>query len=383
MSSKNALIISHVYTTVPVEDLKEYLLSKNLDTLVYIQHPLLYKPTLPGSSCTIYRKGKIVQTYEKKHYKLPMLLTYVLDSLFTIYWTYKSRIHFDFVVCLDNLNTLSGILLKLLGRVKKVIFYTIDYVPNRFTNKTLNNFYHAIDKTAVRYSDKTWVLTQRMIDGRKNLRSIDNKDGKQIIVPIGIWFSRIKRKTFAQIQKNVLVYAGGLLPHQGIQLMIKAMPYIKKEIPNIQFKIIGIGDYRIELEKLVEKYSLTDCISFLGYFPSHKDVEEILTTCTLGIGLYSKELDIWSYYADPSKMKSYLSAGLPIISTDVTYFAQVIRDTNCGVVVNYREKDVAKNIIKILTNTNEYKKMRANAIKLAASLDWTAVYDNAFRESHI
>ena len=378
LKGKSILVISHVYTTVPVEDLKEYLLKQSLEYLLYIKHPLFFKHDLAGSAYYLYKSGKLIEKQETRNTNLPSIVKYILDIFLSIYWVIKIGKRYDITVCLDNLNTLTGLLLKITYRVNKVIFYTIDYIPVRFSNHILNFLYHLIDKIAVYYSDKTWVLTQRMIEARKKLHNIDNKNEKQIIIPIGVWFNRIKRKEYRSIRKNVLIYAGGLLPHQGVQLMIEALPLIKKEVKDITFEIIGIGDYRAELEALVKKKKLNDSVSFLGYFPNHKDVEERLSTAAVGVGLYSKELDIWSYYADPSKMKSYLVAGLPVITTDVTYFSQIVEEKHCGVVVNYTKEDVAKKTISLLKDRKTHEKMRRNAIQLAKELDWQLLFDKGF-----
>lgn len=378
LQKKSIVVISHVYTTVPVEDLNEYLLNKKVKYLLYIKHPLFYKSDLPGSAYYLYKNGKLIETKQIKNIRLPSILKYIIDIFLSIYWVLLLKERFDITICLDNLNTVSGLVLRLLHKVDNVVFYTIDYVPVRFSNKVLNSLYHLIDKIAVTFSDRTWVLTQRMIDGREKLHGIKNTNSKQVIVPIGIWFSRIKRKPISKIHKHTLVYAGGLLPHQGVQLLLKALPLIKKQIPTITLKIIGTGEYEKELKKIVEKNKLDDVVTFLGYFPSHADVEEILTSCALGIGLYSKELDIWSYYADPSKMKTYLAAGLPVVTTDVTYFSEIVKKEKCGVVVRYDEKDVSSKIIDLLSNESQYSNMRKNAIKLASSLDWNVVFDKGF-----
>ena len=380
LQKKSILVISHVYTTVPVEDLNEYLLNKKVKYLLYIKHPLFYKDGLAGSAYYLYKNGKLIKSTQVSNIRLPNILKYIIDIFLSIYWVLLLKERFDITICLDNLNTVSGLVLRLLHKVDKVVFYTIDYVPIRFSNKILNSLYHLIDKIAVSFSDRTWVLTQRMIDGREKLHGIKNTNNKQVIVPIGIWFPRIKRKPISKIYKHTLVYAGGLLPHQGVQLLLKALPLIKKQIPTITLKIIGTGEYEKELKKIVEKNKLDDVVTFLGYFPSHADVEEILTSCALGIGLYSKELDIWSYYADPSKMKTYLAAGLPVVTTDVTYFSEIVKKEKCGVVVRYDEKDVSSKIIDLLSNESQYSNMRKNAIKLASSLDWNVVFDKGFAD---
>jgi len=299
--------------------------------------------------------------------------------MLTIAWVIKEGKKWDAAVALDNLNTLSCLVLKRLGYINKVAFYTIDYVPNRFENKMLNNIYHCIDKLAVGNADITWNLTDRMAEGREKVRGLKlSIYNRQVTLPIGIWFDRYQQKDYSEIKGNTLIYAGGLAKHQGIQLVIEALPLIREKIPDIQFKIIGKGEYESDLRKLIQKLHLEDHVSFLGYFEDHKAVERIIASSTLAMAMYSKEFSKWSYYADPSKMKTYLAAGVPVVTTELTYMASELVKNKCGIVIDYNKEELAKNIIAILNDIPKYKQLKKNAVEYAKNLDWKIIFGKGF-----
>lgn len=382
LKNQNVILLSHILTTVPAYDLEKYFIQRKINRLLFIGHPLYYKKGRPGSFYRYYEKGKLVEQVSMPNLNLFSFILYLKDFLLTIIWILKLHSRWDIAICLDNLNTLDALLLKRISVIKKVIYYTIDFVPQRFNNKYFNNFYHYIDKLCLSRSDMTWNISPRIADGRQTVRSLQKSIyTKQITVPVGVWLDRIPKNTFEKRQKDTIVYAGGLLPHQGIQLVIQALPYVIKRIPSVTFKVIGIGSYEEDLKRMVTNLNIEKHVEFLGYFEKHEDVEKILCTCDIAVAMYSKKLDKWSYYADPSKIKTYLACGLPIITTSLTYLAAILEKQNCAIVVNYDKKDLAKAIITLLSDTGMQKLYRENALKYIKKLDWNIIFDQALDAS--
>ena len=141
-----------------------------------------------------------------------------------------------------NLNAFSGYVLKLLSRVDKVIYYVIDYVPQRFYNKLLNTIYHKIEKFCAQHSDWTWNLSPRMIQGRS--KKWNMKFPNQLIVPHGVNFNRIKRVSFENINKREIIYMGTILRKQGIQLVINSLPDTKENSQRLDLQLLAKGHTR-------------------------------------------------------------------------------------------------------------------------------------------
>src|SRR5258708_2590192 len=51
----------------------------------------------------------------------------------------------DFFIGFEAINALGGVLLKKIGKVKKVIYYVSDYSPNRYQQKWFNDLYLWLD----------------------------------------------------------------------------------------------------------------------------------------------------------------------------------------------------------------------------------------------
>jgi len=372
-----AVIVVHEATTGIAYDLRDYLLKLGIQELLFISHPLLYlKENFKKSSrYELYRNGKLIKSKTAFHWILPEPLLYMKDFFYTIFWCMTINWKYDIFFGVDNLNTFSGYILKLLKLVDKVIYYVIDYVPQRFHNKLLNGIYHGIERLCAENSDWTWNLSPRMIEGRTKRWNMDFSN--QLVVPHGVHTLRIKRVSFDKLNKNEILYMGTLLEKQGIQLVIESLPYILKKIPNVKLTIIGKGPYEYHLKKLVNKLSLEKYVEFLGYIPSHQDLENRIAKAAIAIALYDRQHDDFSYFADPGKIKNYLGAGVPVILTDVPYVAREVVKAKCGFIIEYSKKELIEVLTEYFTDKQLMRTYRKNALAFAKKYDWDIVFAKA------
>ena len=112
---------------------------------------------------------------------------------------------------------------------------------------------------------------EKMING-KTLRSgtkilVSNNDTKKIvineynvksenisIVPNGVDLSLFK----TNIKKNPekIVFAGAMYYHRGLDILLEAIPYVIKKIPNAKFILLGSGGEMNKLKKIVSDKKL-------------------------------------------------------------------------------------------------------------------------------
>lgn len=374
LQEKKIAVVTHFSLTGFMEHLEEYLVQKKIEGFLIIEHPM---HPVPGKSESVFRLYKQGQLQKKGASSLSSsieVINYIKGSLLTVWWVMRSKEQWDLYIGNNGLNTFAGLVVKKLGKVKKVVFYSVDFVPSRFKNKLLNNFYHWVDKIAVIFSDEVWVLSPRMIEGRRKYLRLNKKyDKKQVLVPEGVWLDRIKRKEFNKIQKYTAIFVSTLVERMGIHLVIKSIPYILKKVPDFRLIIVGKGPFREDLEKLVAKLDLGKHVTFRGFIESHKDVENLVASCAVGMATYTKDESGLTYYADPAKTKLYLGAGIPTVMTDSFYNAYDIENAGAGIVVKDDQKEIAKAIITIISEKRlaSYKK---NALTFARQFDYPLLF---------
>mgnify|MGYP001589972463 CR=1 FL=1 len=375
----SAVIATHVYTTGPAQDLKDYLNGETIENLLFIGHPLFFDKKLKGSGFEKYIKGKLIVEDYSQIKKTAAIISYFKDVWLTVKWVLQSGEQWDLFVGSDNLNALAGIILKKLGHVKKVIYYVIDYNPYRFENKVLNYIYHKIDQFCVRHADETWNLSPRMEWGRKKYFGFTG--GHQKVVPVGVWTERLN----PSVKKipNSLVFMGHITKKQGIQDVIKEIPSITKNIPNFKFVVFGGGDYLDTLKELAANLNVSKFIEFKGYIKDHRDIEKQLPQYSLAIAPYEKYDDkghlSFTYFADPAKLKLYLACGLPVLVSDVPYNANEIVHNGCGAIIR---NDLSKDIVDILKDKTKLEILSKNTTTYAKSLSWKQIFSQALNEKH-
>lgn len=384
LTHKRIAVVAHVLKYGQAQDLIKFLHEQETENVLFVAHPLTYVQGRPGPEMRLFEGGAQIRSRRLKNRKLPAPLQYLLDTILTILWVIRSGGVWDVIIAFDNLNGLAALILRRLGRARRIVFFTIDYVPRRFPNRLLNELYHRLDRFCLRHADATWNVSDRIAEGRLAVRGLRPQDfPRQLTVPIGIWFDRFPRLPFDAIEENSIVYSGGLLPHQGVQLVVAALPRIVAEIPDVRFYITGIGPMEDELRGLVAELRLHQHVRFLGYLESHEDLESLLARCSLAVAMYSAELDVWSRYADPSKIKSYLAAGLAVITTDVTHIAQDISRRQCGLVLPYEVEAFAEGVTALLGDPARLQAMRENAVRFAREFDWPTVWSRALSDPRL
>lgn len=356
--------------------LAEYLIEGGTE-LVWIRHPLIPK----RGSISEYRQyigGHLIKNEKSWAGRTFALLMYVRDVLYTLWWMLRTP-PVDLFIGVDSLNASAGVVLKWFGKAKQTVFFTIDFVPRRFENRWLNWCYHAIDRFCLRNCDQVWDHTPRVLEGRQARDGEKFKmNAQHIIVPEGGWFERIHRLPVEQIQRHLVGFMGRLVEKQGVQLVLSVLKEVRTTVPEARLRIIGDGPYRQALQHKVSSLGLDDAVEFTGYVEDHCQVEMLLAECAFAVALYNPDLDDYTYYADPCKVKTFMAAGLPVIMTDVPYVAQEVSARRSGIVVTYEESSLTDAMVALLVDDKLLREFRANAVAMASEYDYARILPEAF-----
>jgi len=215
------------------EELLNFLKGK-VENLMYISHPFKEAEIIPlYTEIFAYKNGILAKQIKMPLILGPLVLFYIKDVLFTFWYIFKTGLVFDVFIGVDNLNALTGYLLKKAGRVRKVVFYVIDYSPKRFSNKLMNSIYHAIDRFVCCRVDRIWNLSDAMMEGRKERGMNIKKCSPHITVPHGNRFKSIKRYDIDKIERHRIAYLGQLRKEQGAGKLIDIFYGIKNSTKGI------------------------------------------------------------------------------------------------------------------------------------------------------
>lgn len=248
--------------------------------------------------------------------------------------------------------------MKITQKYKKPLIVTIhgqDLQQTIFKNEKCKR---NIEKV-ISFSEKTIVVSKKLMKiGEKYLKV--NND-KIIVVPNGVNMRDIYTEKNENIQeykeKKVILSVSHLIKTKGIDLNIKAIAKLKQKYPNIIYLIIGEGEEKKKLKKLVSELNLQDRVIFIGEV-SHYKVMKYMASC-----------DIFSL---PSWNESFgvvylevMAQSKPVFGCQGEGIEDFVENGKTGLLVKPKDADdLVKAMDYLLSNPDEARAMGKRARKL-------------------
>ncbi|MEI6665008.1 MAG: glycosyltransferase [Chloroflexota bacterium] len=378
MQSQRFLVVAHKFHTTAEDELVAYLNMQGAEEVLNIRHAFSDAPDR-RSAFRLYRRGTLVADRQTRDYRSwPEPLIYAKELWFTVWWTLRFGGSWDRYIAVDGLLTLFGLLLRTLGRVERVTFWSLDFVPSgRFGSRLRNAIYARVNRYAALHADEVWDHTALMVEAKRKHLGLTPRDYRaHFVVPYGIWLDRITPRTFEECDRNVLVFIGHLIEKQGVQRVIAAIPTIVEAIPNFRFRVIGEGAYRAELERLAQHLNVEGHVDFLGRVEDDREVEDLIARSCVAIAPYLRELDTFTQFgADPGKVKNYLGCGVPTLVTDVPWIARDVEAHGAGEVIDDTTAAIAAAVVHWMQDAERNQQAREHAREFARTFDNATIFD--------
>jgi len=377
LKSLRILAVSHVTHGYGCAQALEKYLSQSGGVYSLITHPL-YGNSDFQSRFRSYTQGILNKEIKGFSIFRSESLRYIKDAFLTFFWGWRGKPYHLFIG-MNCLVGFSGLLLRCVGRVKKVVYYTADYSGRRFENRILNKIYDSCDKFVVKHADLIWNVSHK-IEQRRWEQGVPKF--KTMIVPNTVDFSLVPRKGIDNKKRKLnLVYVGGLNVGYGLEELVDLLPWIFQNFPSVSVDIIGGGVLEKKIKEKAASLGYDDKITFLGYKP-YDEALTFLSKSSIGFAPYAANLESEHYlrYCDPSKVKAYMACGCSVIIRNIPEIAQLIAQRNAGWV--YESKEDLKAIFQeVFSNQDKVDQFRKNAQELVAQFDNTKVFDRSFSET--
>lgn len=190
-----------------------------------------------------------------------------------------------------------------------------------------------------------YVFANSVDTERKLAARYPHKADRIIPAYNGINMQEIKRAKRGEVMCDVL-YAGRLLSHKNVAMLIRAMVEVERQRPGTNCIIVGDGPDKKRLMQLTKKLGLENTVAFTGFLADHNDVYGYMKAAKL--------------FVQPSKREG---------------FGLVVAEANaCGTPVltlNHPE-NAATHLIREGVNGRLFNTTAELADKIVASLDQPA-----------
>jgi glycosyltransferase involved in cell wall biosynthesis len=212
------------------------------------------------------------------------------------------------------------------------------YKPFLFGNAWIPRLY---EKASLKLMEHTLVVTDEQ---RRRLEALGVEASRITIVgntPETCSFSFPTDKSHGPFQGNTenganLLFVGKLDSHRGVDLLIRALPDLRREFPNLTLTLVGDGTERLRLGHLAKSLGVGSSVQLPGWV-EFRNIWSYIDKSTICLIPHRR-----TEHTDttlPNKLFDYMALGKPVVASNCAPMERVIRETDCG--VTFLSGDVA------------------------------------------
>jgi len=164
----------------------------------------------------------------------------------------------------------------------------------------------------------------------------------------------LKSEFAIQGHEKVVINAAHLAEHKGQRFLLRSIPLVLKQMPEVRFFIIGGGDLMNELQNLAAQLGVKDRVVLTGFRP---DIEEFYHLADLFV-MSSVEEGLGTAILDAAAM------GLPVVATTAGGIPEIIENGVTGRLVSPADPEqLAAAIVDALMHPETSRRMAAKGQK--------------------
>lgn len=186
------------------------------------------------------------------------------------------------------------------------------------------------------------------------------KINQKLVAPTGVNLKSLEKDlTLIKGKKDIptLLFAGALRKVKGLNYLIDAIPFIKKEISRFKLIIAGDGPIRGILENKVNILRVSKYVHFIGQIP-HDQLLNVLKASDVFILPSLSE-------GTPTVLFEALACKTPLIATRIGGIPEIITHKDNGILIEPRNaKAIADAVIKLLKDNDTKQKLAERGYNL-------------------
>nr|WP_199158356.1 glycosyltransferase [Pedobacter sp. ASV2] len=178
--------------------------------------------------------------------------------------------------------------------------------------------------------------------------------------------------------RKVLFTFGLISRNKGLETVIKALPKIVSQHPDVLYVILGNThpgvvkhngeEYRDSLKSLAKNLGVEKNVAFVNKFVSEEELHQYLTACYIYITPYLNEAQITS-----GTLSYAIGAGAAVVSTPYWHAQELLAD-NRGKLFDFKnDHELADILNTLLENDKKHKQLKENAYRYGLNLRWPAI----------
>jgi len=254
--------------------------------------------------------------------------------------------------------------------IKPIIFSRLFKIRNI---KTISIFFHFVKKfLGLNYLEKSqFKLHGNVIaiseHSKKDIMKYYEIDRNKIkVIYTGVDLEKFNPKNYSKkirekYGSKIILYSGLMVGRKDIPVLLRAMKYVIKELPDLQLILTGDGPSIESYKNLSKSLNIRKNTNFLGFVYDQKLLSLLATS------------DIFIF---PSKLEGFgqvilesLASGTPVICSDIPPMNNIIDQAGKTFKIG-NAKDLSDKIIQLFKDKNLYNELKKNTLRVAKKYTW-------------
>jgi glycosyltransferase involved in cell wall biosynthesis len=255
-----------------------------------------------------HHRGKVLQ------YLFDYIVFFLL-VFFTLGWrSLRRRYRVVEVETMPDFLVFATLIPRLFGA--KVVLYMFENMPGLFAS-TFNvapshpavRLLRLISKLSAGYAHR--VIVSDGVHHKKWLESLDIPSEKITLI-----FNVPDENIFSEARSDISTHGDGFrvlvlstfLPRYGVETVVRAVPRLLKNIPDLKVDLVGDGECRLALEELARGLGVQRCVNFPGWRP-HEEMPGYISRADVAVAPMIADVGL------PNKMFDYFAMSKPCIAS--------------------------------------------------------------------
>lgn len=169
-----------------------------------------------------------------------------------------------------------------------------------------------------------------------------------------------------ETESNCVLFFGNVVPPKGLDTLVKAIPKVKREIPDVKLIIAGDGRITPESKSIIEEHP--ENFEVHNYFVPNDEVGRFFARAEV-VALPYREQDGTKGHS--GALATAYSFGNPVVATSAGDFSELVEGSGSGLVVPPENPGrLADALASVLTDSEAKARMSDNSLRMAEKLSW-------------
>ena len=163
----------------------------------------------------------------------------------------------------------------------------------------------------------------------------------------------------------LIIQGTGINMGRGAEELLGALKVLK----NVSLLVVGSGDVLDALKKQVNELDIGKRVKFV-HRVSWEELMRYTISADIGVTL-DKDFNDNYRFSLPNKLFDYISAGIPVLASDLPEVKKIITENDCGIIIDeVTIEKISASVISLKGDRVKLDKIRKNAVSASKSIRW-------------